>query len=1113
MDVKQHAEGESIQERWLADFLDWYDALELEDGSGALSSNSDSQPYDLVERFLHEFGGDSAVDQHVRQGLLELASDMLPAKHVVADAVTRWLGPPGLGGSVEDRDGQFTPEIFPRSFGDYELVERIGQGGMGVVYRARQKSLGRAVCIKMLPPGLLEPQRMDRFTEESRLAGRLHHPGIVPVFDAGSYNGQPYYVMEFVEGESLAASIARQPLAAREAAASLCEIATAIQFAHDLGVLHCDLKPANVLVDREGRLRVTDFGLARHVDDSATEAGVAGTPSYMAVEQTRGESADRRTDVYALGAILYEMLSGRPPHIGNTAAETMRLAADETPVRVSQLRPGTPRDLETICHKCLEKNPRRRYESAAALRDDLARFLRHEPVLARRIGSSERILRWTHRHPAVAIASTISLLSLIVLFAGGAFALWKTQSALERTRTAERRQRQLAGELAIAKEASEAALYRSLIMQTVRSLETLDVEAARQTLDQIDSLAEFSGSAPLEYRLLHRQAYPGSTTLEQGEFAVRDAGWIEGGRQIVAVVDEEGLAVFNEDGQLKAHTSLGNSIRAFAAHPNQPIAATSDQEGNVQVWNLSPLEMRSQIAELPTLVFQLEWDPSGSDLIALADDGVLWRIAMETGVVTSLGEVPQRPTRFAISPNGAWMAVATQSNELFMLALEEGLVSPASHDKSLAVPVASTEGWIADLSWTVDRRIPAQYHLAAVDERGEAYLWSFDSDVDPGTESFREVMATASGPAGGASLSWHGDQLIIGHAAGLVTAIDVHERSIRWQHPCQPVRRVLVQPGDKRCLLLHEGSRGQAIWDLNELGVGIPVYSTHTPLRSITTGDRGQLTAWRDTDGEINVVASRDPGQRTTISESAVGASALAAHPRRPMLAVTRGSDVIVYHTSTFEPRVHFAEHDSTVWLLAFSHEGRWLASGDGEGRIGLVCVDRPEQSHLLPTLGSEVRALAFSPRQSQLAAVDGEGQFMIWDAETGRGIQEFQLGGVTAHALAYLDDDEIVIGDSAGRVHLIGLGANSPQRTWNAHQGPVWSIAIVGSRIVSSGQDGSICISDSFGNIYHRLPKQSAAVWSLAYDNASGYLWASTVSGRAVRWQTQANPAAIEPR
>ncbi len=308
-----------------------------------------------------------------------------------------------------------------RYFGDYELLEVIARGGMGVVYKARQMSLNRVVALKMvLRVELATARDVARFRAEAEAAANLDHPHVVPIYEVGEHNGQQYYAMRYVEGMSLA----RRPRSeAHNEARLLAAVAGAVHHAHRRGVLHRDIKPSNILVDTVGAPLVADFGLAKRVDadHSLTESGViVGTPRYMAPEQAAGrKDLTMAVDVYSLGVVLYERLTGQTPFTGEAVLELLRQAREAEPPRPSSICPGLDQDLETICLKCLEKDPSKRYASAEALQDDLERWLRGEPITARPVGRSERVWRWCRRNPAVASLSAGLVTGLILAAAAG----------------------------------------------------------------------------------------------------------------------------------------------------------------------------------------------------------------------------------------------------------------------------------------------------------------------------------------------------------------------------------------------------------------------------------------------------------------------------------------------------------------------------------------------------------------------------------------------------------------------------------------------------------------------------------------------------------------------
>ncbi len=289
----------------------------------------------------------------------------------------------------------------------YDILSVVGNGGMGIVYQATQVRLGRVVALKMILAAGATPRDLARFQEEARAVAALQHPNIVQVFETGEAGGRPYLALEFVRGGSLAQHLKGQPAAPRRAAELAVVLARAVQHAHENGIVHRDLKPANILLDPDGTPKVADFGLAKRLNDDSgfTQTGtVVGSPSYMPPEQAVGDvkAVGPHSDIYSLGAILYELLTGRPPFRGETILQTIQQVSEHPPVPPAALQPGVPRDLEVICLKCLEKLPGERYRTAAALADDLGRFLAGEPIHAKPpsvFGAMARNIRRGNFHP------------------------------------------------------------------------------------------------------------------------------------------------------------------------------------------------------------------------------------------------------------------------------------------------------------------------------------------------------------------------------------------------------------------------------------------------------------------------------------------------------------------------------------------------------------------------------------------------------------------------------------------------------------------------------------------------------------------------------------------
>src|SRR6476659_5410157 len=362
--------------------------------------------------------------------VLETALGMLPGAVAgvgdrgASDNLARNDVAPTPGNKVPARAIKLLGEL-----GDYELLEEVGRGGQGVVFRARQKSLNRIVALKVIGLGQWATKaHLKRFRLEAEAAASLDHPCIVPIYEVGERDGQCHFSMKFVEGGQLDEVIKRTPVSIRQAVELVAKIARTVHYAHEHGILHRDIKPGNILVDERGEPHLTDFGLARLVESESTitrTVEVLGTPSYMSPEQTSGNNAKltSATDVYGLGAVLYQLLTGHPPFAGGTTYETIKLLFESEPRQPRLWNPKVDRDLSTVCLKCLEKDPQRRYSSARALAEDLERWLRLEPIEARSIGVIRRGKKWLQRNPT---AAGIAVLSLALIAAVGVI-VWKSE--------------------------------------------------------------------------------------------------------------------------------------------------------------------------------------------------------------------------------------------------------------------------------------------------------------------------------------------------------------------------------------------------------------------------------------------------------------------------------------------------------------------------------------------------------------------------------------------------------------------------------------------------------------------------------------------------------------
>ena len=558
-----------------------------------------------------------------------------------------------------------TVEGRPTRIGAYDVLEEIARGGMGVVFRARHRELDRIVALKMMLAGpFAYPEEKRRFRIEAEAAAQLNHPGIVPVYDVGEHRGQPYFAMGFVEGESLSARLQRDLLEPTTAARVAQQIAAALAAAHAQGVIHRDVKPLNVLIDREGNPRITDFGLARRTDSASDLTGtgqVLGTPSYMAPEQADGKSDcdGRLADVYSVGATLYCMLTGRPPFQAATAVETLRQVIEKEPVSPQQLNPTIPVDLATICLKCLQKDPGRRYASAKALAADLGRFLGGEPILARPVSRVERVLKWSRRHPLVASLSVVATAALGTLLVGGAWYQTRLRDALvaadqSRTETADHLYDMLVGEAEFLNEVRPVGFRPRVwdLLTQARNLETPSVDRNHLRQLAVSSLGQIGAGETLTIPPFDAEVTAGDVTPD-GRFLL--AGLRTGD---LVVID---LEARHEVQRVRAHSDTIISIETLGADSIRLVTPLCRE---ISVWKRGADDRwtrQSSIESQPTSDFAgMVPTPDGRSLVGFTasspefldqarwEPGPAGEIAAAAGLRTSH---PQDPfsVRFAVN--------------------------------------------------------------------------------------------------------------------------------------------------------------------------------------------------------------------------------------------------------------------------------------------------------------------------------------------------------------------------------------------------------------------------------------------------------------------------------
>ena len=583
-----------------------------------------------------------------------------------------------------------------RVLGDYELLQEIARGGMGAVYRARQRSLNRMVAVKVLLAGPFATESFaKRFRREAEAAASLNHRNIVSIYEVGRHGDQAYFSMELIEGRSLADLVRDKPLPPGRAAQLAKTIAEAVHYAHERGVLHRDLKPSNVLVDGLDVPHVTDFGLAKWMEgvaDLTLTGELLGTPNYMAPEQADPKQGQTTaaSDVYALGAILYQLLTGRPPFVAETISQTLRLVAENEPISPRLLNPALSRDLETICAKCLEKDPQRRYASAQELADELARFLRDEPIRARPIAPGARLARWCKRKPTLASALGVGTVLLAVIAIGSPIAIVRINDARKLAEAARKQESTLRVRAESAERNTEQQLYAALLEQArattlsgemgqrVRALDALSRAAAIAKTPELRREV-FAALALPDLRFERQLPYGEDVTLRkldprfQRIALCRRRGPVE----IYSTTDLQQLAVLPASTNLPVYVAEWNADgRLLALKRDYPGGGT---RADWEIWDTT----------VPRLVRLLKDVSQGGVTFHPRRDWIL--TAQKEGAVIWDLENGAEVRRFRFAGTPISLRFAPDGGRLAVLYLTDGNATLSVHDvtNAAAAPLAS----------------------------------------------------------------------------------------------------------------------------------------------------------------------------------------------------------------------------------------------------------------------------------------------------------------------------------------------------------------------------------------------------------------------------------------
>jgi WD40 repeat protein len=583
----------------------------------------------------------------------------------------------------------------PAQVPGYELLAELGRGGMGIVYKAHHKTLNRIVALKMiLAGGHAGPLELQRFRQEAEAVARLQHPNIVQIHEIGAHAGLSYLALEYVDGGTLAQKTAGVPQPPREAARLVELLARAVQHAHQNGIIHRDLTPGNVLLSADGAPKLTDFGLARSVHDpqkiTATGA-IVGTPGYLAPEQAQGDptGVSPATDVYSLGAILYSLVTGRPPFQASSPLKTILETVAREPVPPNRVRPGIPFDLETICLRCLHKEPGRRYATAADLAEDLRRFLADEPIRARPVSRAERAWKWVRRNRAVSLASAGVLLTLLAGTAVSTLFALSTRREADRAAANEALAIQRTSEVAAERDSVRAAeresrqrMIRLNIMNGTLSLDAGEPAAALLWFHQAWEVARPDRDAEPSHRARLAGLLQSMPDLVGACFhpcQVCDAAFSPDGTRILARSDGAAVYLWDYEHSRLAVPPLVHSgvVRHACWSPDGSTVATASADGQAVVWDARTGARRHTLAH-GSPVNWVDYRPQGDRLVTAAEDGAvrLWDVA--TGQLLS-AQLPPGPVvdQVAFSGDGSRLLTAGRDDAVRVWEVDPPrLVSP-----------------------------------------------------------------------------------------------------------------------------------------------------------------------------------------------------------------------------------------------------------------------------------------------------------------------------------------------------------------------------------------------------------------------------------------------------
>jgi eukaryotic-like serine/threonine-protein kinase len=950
------------------------------------------------------------------------------------------------------RDGlaSGTPEVP-----GFEILGELGRGGMGVVYKARQAALKRIVAVKMILAGAhTTGADLARFRSEAEAVARLRHPNIVQVYEIGELNGLPFFSLEYVDGGTLAGKVNGAPLPERQAAQMVETLARAMHEAHQSGIVHRDLKPANVLLTAAGAVKIADFGLAKKLDETGqTAAGaIMGTPSYMAPEQARGDLREigPATDVYALGGILYELLTGRPPFRGATKLDTLWQVLNQNAIPPSRLQPRVPRDLETVCLKCLEKEPGRRYRSAEALAEDLRRFQAGEPTRARPLGRMERGWKWVRRRPVAAgllTVSTLLLLALVGLTVGWFFH----------------------GQVLAALDVAETARKDADTQRTAAQVAQGKAEANERAADREKQRAEM-----LSYLLGVQAAHHAWQSNDVPAALVYLDQWRAWERRGWEFDYVRGLCSGGSRLTLKGHTGPVKTLAMSA--DGKRIVSGGSWDQTVKVWNADSGQEILSFRPHAANIFGVAISGDGKRIVTSGNDMTVnvWDAATAQKVRSIDGRTHQF-TCLGLSADGKRIVTGSCvfTPQGFSLP-GEMTVCDVDAGRDIFLLKGHSSG-IFSVAFSADGK-----RIVSGSQDGTVKIW----DAEKGKEML--TLKGHSGAVTSAAVTNDGKRIVSCSADGTVKVWDARtgQQALTLTGHTGVVQSVAVSSDGQR---IYSGGSDQTVkvWD-GTSGEQLLTFKGHTDaVLSLAVSADGKRIASGGSDRTVRVWdAARNPEALTIKAHTdSIGGVAVSGDGKRIVSGAKDGL-VKVWDVGGGQALHSIKAPGGWVASVAASGDGKRIAVGNWDGTIHVWDGASGEFTLTIKGNPRPILSVVFSPDGKRLVSAQGA-TVQVWDAANGGQLGIMEHGGDLARVAISSDGKRIVCANESGTIKLWDADTGKEILAVKGSQEGIHTVAISrdGARIISGGQDRMVKVWDAFTGqclltlIGHTQPIQCVAI------------------------------------